>query len=77
MPDRESNLECKCEVILIENDVKVFSYIPRRDKIGKYISFCDCGFHRGILGRNSEKHCIKINCPHYQVFREDKDGIAK
>lgn len=72
----ESKLECECGIILIENDIKVFSYPPLKDKIGAYIPFCDFHCHRGILTRRSEKKCQSRNCEHYKIFRLSSEKIC-
>jgi hypothetical protein len=72
----ESNLECKCEVIRLEDNFRIFILPLSEDKIGKYIPYCSLRYHRGIIEKESEKKCLNRKCKHYKVFREDKEDIC-
>lgn len=43
--------------------MKLKSNFIVRDEAGRYLPFCDFGYHQGLIKR--EEVCIQRNCDHY------------
>jgi len=50
----------------LENKVrtKILKFRPSRDNEGRYISYCDFGYHQGLI--KTPEICIERNCNHYK-----------
>jgi hypothetical protein len=44
------------------------------DRQGKYLLYCDLEFHKGFVGKDVAKECVRRKCGHYTIYREDKSG---
>ena len=45
-------------------EIKIMRVKPMKDNKGRYIPFCDFGYHQGILKDTSI--CTERHCKHYQ-----------
>lgn len=46
-------------------------YKVTRDDEGNYIPYCRFGNHPGIIGTTKARVCVKRNCRHYSIYREE------
>ncbi len=44
-----------------------------KDKFGRYISYCDFHYHRGVIGHMKAQACEKRKCNYYKKFRHEYD----
>jgi hypothetical protein len=49
---------------------KIGKYKPRKDNEGRYIEFCDYGWHQGVIVQK-KPHCTE--CKHYYKFYLNKN----
>lgn len=47
--------------------------IVLEDKRGRYFLYCNFDFHKGFVGKEMAKECMKRNCSHYTIFREEEN----
>ena len=45
-------------------ETKVFKYAPLKDAKGRYIPYCDFGYHRGIS--QTPEICEERKCTHFK-----------
>jgi len=43
---------------------RVVEFKPKKDEKGRYIDYCDFGFHQGVP--TSPEHCLEKGCNHYK-----------
>ncbi len=55
---------------------KVTKYRPLRDELGRYVPFCDFGFHQGLI--RTPEICEERNCTHFhRLYIEPKTNIRR
>jgi len=51
---------------------KVLKFRPSKDEGGRYICYCDFGYHQGMI--KAEEVCIARKCKHYYKFYISKNS---